>query len=174
MYYSDPYTGLSPRLRTEYRLHVLSKQTWKAKTVATVRQRGTLTWHQWGRTVSPGRGQLRTAMSHLEKVWSATHKENTLGNSRAAVVGLRQQLIYKAAPRRQTSWEMINMHQGVCVKKKYKKGPIHPNKTILLELLPRIETKAKVFLLLDIQAAWLPVVLIFLNSCELLYFLISS
>lgn len=53
-------------------------------------------------------------MSHLEKVCSATHKENTLGNSQAAVVGLCQQLTYKAAPTLEISWEMINMHHSVC------------------------------------------------------------
>lgn len=60
------------------------------------------------------------------------------------------------------------------MKKRHEKDPFNLNKTIFFEPLPRIEIKLKVFLLLDTQAAWLPVVLIFLNSCELLYVLISS
>lgn len=62
---------------------------------------------------------------------------------------------------------MLNMHQGVCLKMRYKKDLFIQVKNVT-ELFPRTEVKPNVFLLLDIQVAWLPFVLIFLNSSEFL------
>lgn len=104
----------------------------------------------WGVIVSPGREQLRMAVSHLENMCSATHIENTLGNSQVAVVGLCQQLIHRAAPRLQISLVKINMHEqvgvgggGVFVKKRYKKDPFIQIKQSYVNFCPELKQNLK-------------------------------
>lgn len=65
-----------------------------------------------GGTISSVR-ELQTTMSHLENVCSATHKENTLGNSQVAVPRPCQELIHKAAPSCSYPWKW-QTYTGLC------------------------------------------------------------